>query len=52
MLWMRWRFAQVFDWVDHRLLGHRFYRVCDLIVAIWPEEYSTLYNTRDGPNDY
>jgi len=52
MLWMRWRFAQVLDWVDHKLLGHRFYRVCNLIVAIWPEKYSTVHNPWDGPIDY
>jgi len=47
-----WRFAQVLEWVDHKLFGHRFYRVCNLIVAIWPEKYSTVHNPWGGPIDY
>ena len=52
MVWIRWRFAQMLDWGDHKMVGHRFYWACNVIVATWPEKYSTVDNSWDEPIDY
>ncbi len=32
------RLWQIFDWIDSRIVGHRIYSLCRVVVFTWPKE--------------